>query len=103
MLRRPFMHERPLLPDSATFPRSAATPEFAHVQNQDEAHQVARRWLERAIDYAHQRKTQIWLGTGDGPMAPPNLAQHSPTATASVLGTRLAPPGIRRVRRSGRR
>jgi hypothetical protein len=68
-------------------------PEFQHVQNQEQAHQVAREWLRRAIDYAHQRKIQIWLGKGDCPSVPPNLAKHSPRATGSMFGAPFIPPG----------
>ena len=68
-------------------------PEFAKVQNQEEAFQVAREWLTRAIDYAHERKIKIWLGQGDCPTVPPNLAKHSPLATGNFFNCRYMPPG----------
>ncbi|MGO8747932.1 MAG: hypothetical protein ACLQNE_18310 [Thermoguttaceae bacterium] len=68
-------------------------PEFQRVQNQEQAYQVARAWLTQAIDYAHQRKIQIWLGKGDCPSVPPNLAKHSPRATGSMFGAPFLPPG----------
>jgi hypothetical protein len=69
-------------------------PEFATVQNQEEAHQVAREWLRQAIDYAHHRKIQIWLGKGDCPFVPPNLGRHSPLSRPDrwdFFGTAMAP------------
>jgi len=52
-------------------------PEFADVQTPEQAHQAARQLLSDVIDYAHQRKIQLWLGMGDCPAVPPNLARHS--------------------------
>ncbi|MBC8871392.1 MAG: hypothetical protein H8E44_18355 [Planctomycetes bacterium] len=52
-------------------------PEFADVQTPEQAHQAAHQLLSEIIDYAHQRKVQVWLGMGDCPSVPPNLAQHS--------------------------
>ena len=68
-------------------------PEFAEVQTADEAHQVARRWLRQAIDYAHQHKIQLWLGMGDCPAVPPNLGRHSPTGRPSHIFGTIMPPG----------
>lgn len=70
-------------------------PEFASVQNQEEAYWVARQWLTEAIDYAHQRKIRVWLGKGDCPFVPPNLGRHSPLSkpdVAGLFGTAM-PPG----------
>ncbi len=63
------------------------------MQNQEEAFQAARQWLTQAIDYAHQRKIKIWLGAGDCPTVPPNLAKHSPLATGDFFNARFMPPG----------
>ncbi len=69
-------------------------PEFAKVQNQKEAQQVARKWLKEAIAYAHQRKIKIWLGQGDCPTVLPNLGKHSPLANGDWGGGALhMPPG----------
>ncbi|MBN1346698.1 MAG: hypothetical protein JXQ73_28665 [Phycisphaerae bacterium] len=49
-------------------------PEFAHVQTQQEAFATAREFLHEVIQYAHQRKVQVWLMMGEIPYVPPNLA-----------------------------
>jgi hypothetical protein len=48
-------------------------PEFAKVHNQQEAHRTAREFLRELIRYAHSRKVQVWLVTGEIPFVPPNL------------------------------
>ena len=48
-------------------------PEFAKVQNQQEAHRTARDFLRELIRYAHSRKVQVWLATGEIPFVPANL------------------------------
>ena len=48
-------------------------PEFAKVQNQQEAHRTAREFLRELIRYAHSRKVQVWLVTGEIPFVPANL------------------------------
>ena len=69
-------------------------PEFANVQNQEQARQVARQWLTQAIDYAHQRKVKIWLARGDCPTVPLSLAKHSRLAAGDdFMGDRYIPPG----------
>ena len=74
-------------------------PEFAQVRNQEDAFRVARQWLTQAIDYAHQRKIKIWLGQGDCPTVPPNLAKHSRLATGDFFGDSVSAAG--RFRGSG--
>lgn len=69
-------------------------PEFAHVQNQEQAYEVARRWLTEAIAYAHQRKIKTWLGLGDCPTLTPNFRKFSQLAADSgFFGTVVIPPG----------
>lgn len=68
-------------------------PEFAGVKNQEEAHQVARKWLQEAIAYAHERKIKIWLGQGDCPQVVGNFKKFSPLATEAHWGFAAMPPG----------
>ena len=48
-------------------------PEFEHVQTEEEAFSTARDFLREIIRYAHSRKIQLWLNTGEMPFVPPNL------------------------------
>ena len=68
-------------------------PEFAKVQNQDDAHKVAREWLREAIAYAHKRKIKVWLGQGDCPQVVSNFKKFSPLATEAAWGFGAMPPG----------
>ena len=56
-------------------PRPCA-PEFQHCQTPEEAHRVAQQLLRRMIAYAHERKIQMWLGTGDCPCLPPRVGRR---------------------------
>jgi hypothetical protein len=49
-------------------------PEFAKVQNQQEARRTAREFLREVIRYAHSRKVQVWLTMGEIPFVPPGAA-----------------------------
>jgi Glycosyl hydrolase family 67 N-terminus len=49
--------------------------EFQDCNTQEEAYRVGRHLLTQVIDYAHQKKIQIRLGTGDCPVVPPNLGR----------------------------
>jgi len=48
-------------------------PEFAKVETQAQAYQVARDFLREIIRYAHSRKVQVWLALGEMTYVPPNL------------------------------
>lgn len=48
-------------------------PEFAKVQTPQDAHRIAREFLRELIRYAHSRKVQVWLASGEIPFVPPNL------------------------------
>jgi len=68
-------------------------PEFQGVTSPEEAHRVARELLTQVIDYAHQRKIQVWLALGDCPTVPPNLGRHSQTGSRQQWGGFAIPPG----------
>jgi hypothetical protein len=53
-------------------------PEFAKVRTQEQAYAAARDFLRELIRYAHQRKVQVWLATGEMLFVTPNLVP--PTA-----------------------
>ena len=51
--------------------------EFREVASEDEAYAVAIPFLREIIRYAHQRRVQLWLVTGELPFVAPNLAPQS--------------------------
>ena len=74
-------------------------PEFAKVQNQQEAHRTAREFLRELIRYAHSRKVQVWLASGEIPFVPPNLIPPNVKTNAVVLLRNRDPAW--RARRAG--
>ncbi len=52
-------------------------PEFREVDSEDEAYAVAIPFLREIIRYAHRRRVQLWLVTGELPFVAPNLAPQS--------------------------
>ena len=55
--------------------KRVCAPEFQDCETQEEAYRTARQLLKQVIDYAHQKKIHIRLGTGDCPIGPPNLGR----------------------------
>ena len=49
-------------------------PEFRDVNSEDEAYAVAIPFLREIIRYAHRRRVQLWLVSGELPFVAPNLA-----------------------------
>jgi len=66
-------------------------PEFRPGMSPREAHAAARSFLGKVIEHAHRRKIRIWLGAGDCPFVPPNLARFS-RRPPNLFGTSI-PPG----------
>jgi hypothetical protein len=52
-------------------------PEFRDVNSEDEAYAVAVPFLREIIRYAHRRRVQLWLVSGELPFVAPNLAPRS--------------------------
>ena len=52
-------------------------PEFRDVNSEDEAYAVAIPFLREIIRYAHRRRVQLWLVSGELPFVAPNLAPQS--------------------------
>lgn len=78
--REHFQEERP------------CAPEFQHVRTQEEAYRTARALLREVIAYAHSRHIEIWIGKGDCPSVPANLARHIPTARDAFFGLAMIAP-----------
>jgi hypothetical protein len=78
--------------DHFTQPRYCAE-EFQGVNTPEEAVRAARRLLTNVIRYAHERKIQVWLGTGDCPGVPPNLGRSTKQARMahSIFGVAVPP------------
>lgn len=74
------------------YPRSCA-PEFQDCNTQEEAYRIAQTLLRRMIEYAHQRKIEIWLGAGDCPAVPPNLGRLARDAKPGGQMGQVIPPG----------
>ena len=66
-------------------------PEFQGCSTPEQAHAAARDFLCKVIDHAHRRRIRIWLGAGDCPFVPPNLARRS-TRGPTLFGIAI-PPG----------
>jgi len=75
-----------------TYPRPCA-PEFQDCNTPEEAYRIAQALLRRMIDYAHQRKIEIWLGAGDCPTVPLNLGRLSRLAKPVGMMGSMIPPG----------
>jgi Glycosyl hydrolase family 67 N-terminus len=60
------------------FPKDrVCAPEFQDCETPAEAYRAGRELLRQIIDYARERKIQVWLGMGDCPGVPPNLGRHA--------------------------
>jgi hypothetical protein len=67
-------------------------PEFQQCETPEEAHRAARHLLSDVIDFAHERKIQVWLGNGDCPGVVPNLGRHAKYKQwSSAFGTVVSP------------
>ena len=71
---------------------SGWTPESIHCLGAI-AYRVARQLLTQVIDYAHERKIQVWLGMGDCPSVAPNLGRKSQLGIPHAWAGFAIPPG----------
>jgi len=59
------------------FKESVFAPEFRNCDTPEKAFAASQKMLSQMIDYAHQRKIQVRLGSGDCPGTPPNLGRFA--------------------------
>jgi Glycosyl hydrolase family 67 N-terminus len=65
--------------------------EFQDCETQEEACRAARHLLKQVIDYAHEKKIHIRLGTGDCPIGSPNLGRLATYKLPTDFGTLVSP------------
>lgn len=88
-----FSHDDVVIGRECFTDRKPCAPEFQGCRTPADAFRVAGQLLHEMIAYAHARHIAVWLGTGDCPSVPPNLANHCRPTSARFLDAPVIPPG----------